>query len=166
MVEVKHDKWFWCEICDIHVNNRYDRDFTIGRWGEHKSNGEHKKALADNIAIAEMKKRENSGDILNKKEKKQLNFGKNSSTLPLTDFFSKKRKNGSGGTKTPSVDGVANGLNAKTDLANSLPPKRNVQTCEGIFVHYIDIYFQENLSAYIQYASIVENSLYKFGCVG
>ena len=86
--------------------------------------------------------------------------------MPLTCLFSKKINNGVGGFQTPSVDGVANGLNVKTDLVTSLPPKQNVQTCEGIFVHYIDIYFQENLSAYIQYASIVENSLYKFGCVG
>ena len=36
-----------------------------------------------------------------------------------------------------------------------------MQTCEGIFVDYVDISFQVNLSAYIQYASIVEDSLYK-----
>ena len=65
MVEVKHDKWFWCEICDIHLNNRDDRDFTIGRKGEHNSNGRHEKALADKIAIAELKKREKVGEILN-----------------------------------------------------------------------------------------------------
>ena len=55
-VDVKHSKWFWCTICDIHVNNQDDRDFTIGRWGEHKSNGGHKKALANKIVIAELKK--------------------------------------------------------------------------------------------------------------
>ena len=137
----------------------------IGRWGEHKSNGGHEKALSNKISIAYLKNREKSGGILNKKEKKQLNFGKNINTLPLADFFSKKRKNGGGGTKTPSAAGVANVLNAKTALVTSPPPKRNVQTCEKIFVDYINIYFQAKLSAYIQYTSIVNDSLYKVGCV-
>ena len=64
------------------------------------------------------------------------------------------------------MDGVANGLNAKTDLANSLPPKRNVQTCEGIFFDYMNISFQVKLSPYIQYASIADGSIYKVACVG
>ena len=77
----------WCAICDIHVNNRDYCDFTICRWGECKGNGGHEKALANKIAIAETNKRENIGDILNKKDKKQLNFGNNSNTSLLTDFF-------------------------------------------------------------------------------
>ena len=72
------------------MKNQDDIDFTIGRWGDHKSNRGHKKALANKIAIAELKKREKAGDILNKKEKKQLNFGKNSNTSPLTDFSRRK----------------------------------------------------------------------------
>ena len=48
--------------------------------GEHKRNRGHEKELANKIAIAELKKRENAGDILSKKEKKQLNFGKKSNT--------------------------------------------------------------------------------------
>ena len=79
-VDKKHGKWFWCAICDIHVKNLDDRNFTIGRWGGHKSNGGHRKALAKNIAIAELKKRKKAGDILNKKEKKQLNIGKKGNT--------------------------------------------------------------------------------------
>ena len=59
----------------------------IGRWGEHKSNGGHEKALSNKISIAYLKNREKSGGILNKKEKKQLNFGKKSNTSPLTAFF-------------------------------------------------------------------------------
>ena len=47
-VIVKHGKWFWCAICDIHVKNRYYRDFGIGCWGEHKRNGGHEKALTNN----------------------------------------------------------------------------------------------------------------------
>ena len=42
-VNVKHGKWFLCEICDVHVKNRYDRKFTIGHWGNHNSNGGHKR---------------------------------------------------------------------------------------------------------------------------
>ena len=38
-VDMKHGKRFWRAICEIHVNNRYEHDFTIGRWGEHKRNG-------------------------------------------------------------------------------------------------------------------------------
>ena len=67
---------------------------------------------------------------------------------------------------TPSAAGVANGSNAKPDLVTYPPFKQNEQTCEGIFVDYMNIYFQANLSAYIQYASIVDDYLYKFGCVG
>ena len=126
-IDVKHGKWFWCAICNMHVKNLDDRDFTIGCWGEHKRNGGQEKSLANKIDIAEMKKREKSGDILNKKDKKQLNFGNNSNTSLLTDFFLKKSKNGGGGTKTPSAAGVANGSNAKTDLVTSPPPKQNVQ---------------------------------------
>ena len=111
---MKYGKWFWCAICDIHVNNRDDRDFTIDRWEENKRNVGHEKSLANKIAIAELKKREKAGDTLNKKEKKQMNFENNSNTSPLNAFFSKKSSNGGGGTKTPSVDGVANGSNAKT----------------------------------------------------
>ena len=74
------------------MKNGDDRDFTIGHWGEHKRNGGHEKALANKITIAEMKKREKAGDILNKKEKKQLNFGKKSDTSPLTDFFLEEKK--------------------------------------------------------------------------
>ena len=85
-VDVKHEKWFWCAICDIHVKNRDDSHFTIGRWGEHKRNRGHKKALAKKIAISDPKKREKAGEIMNKKEKKQINFGKKSNTLPLTDL--------------------------------------------------------------------------------
>ena len=84
-VNVKHGKWFLCEICDVHVKNRDDRKFIIGHWGKHNRNVGHKKALVENIAIAEMKNRGKAGDILNKKEKKRLNFGKKSNTHPLTD---------------------------------------------------------------------------------
>ena len=132
------------------MNNWDDRDFTIGFWGEKKRNGRHKKALANKIAIAELKKREQSGDTLNKKEKKQVNFGKKSNASLLTAFLYKKRKNNGGGTKTTSAAEVANGLKTKTNLVISPPPKRNMQTCEGIFVDYMNIYFQENLSDYIQ----------------
>ena len=47
------------------MKNQYDRDFTIGRWGDHKRNGGHSKVLANKIAIAELKKREKAGGILN-----------------------------------------------------------------------------------------------------
>ena len=149
-VYVKHGKWFWCEICDIYAKNRCDCDFTIGCWGEQKRNGDNKKELANDISITELKKKENTGDILNKKEKKQLNFWKKSNNLPLTDLLLKKRKNGDGGTKTPYAYGVENGSNAKTALVTSPLPKRNVQTREGIFADYMNIYFQANISAYIQ----------------
>ena len=82
------------------------------------------------------------------------------------DYLSKKKKNGVGGTKTTSASGFANGSNAKTDLVTSMPPKQNVQMCEGIFVDYVNIYFQVNLRAYIQYASIDDDYFYKVGCVG
>ena len=120
----------------------------------------------NNIAIADLNKRGKSGEILKLKEKKKLNFGKKNNTLPLTAFFSKKRKNCDGGTNTPSTDGVANVLNSKTALVTSPPPKQNIKTCDGIFVDYVNIYFQANLSVYIQYASIVNNYIYKVGCVG
>ena len=81
-------------------------------------------------------------------------------------FFLKKRKNSGGVTKTPSADGVTNGSNKKTALVNSLPPKRNLQTCDGIFFDYMNISFQVNLSACIQYASIAGGYIYKVGCVG
>ena len=55
-VYVKHIKCFWCAICDIHVKNRDDCDFTIGRWGENKRNGGHEKSLLNKIAIAELNK--------------------------------------------------------------------------------------------------------------
>ena len=110
---MKHGNWFWCGICDIHVKNRDDRDFTICRWGEHKRKGGHKKALEEKIAIAELKKRGNTGEILNKKDKKQLNLRKKRNTSPLTALFSKKIKNGGGGNKTPSTARVTNVLNAK-----------------------------------------------------
>ena len=86
--------------------------------------------------------------------------------MPLADLLSKQRKNGGGATKTPSGAGVANSLNAKTALVASPPPKQNVQTCRGIFVDYMDIYFQAKLSAYIKYMSISDGSIYKVGCVG
>ena len=41
-----------------------------------------------------------------------------------------------------------------------------MQMCEGIFVDYVNISFQVKLSDYIQYASIVDDSLYEVGCVG
>ena len=88
-VDVKDGKWFLCAICDIHVNNRDDRDFIIGQWGDHKRRGGHRKALSNKISIAEPKKREKAGDILNKKEKKYLNFGKKGNTSLLTDFSQK-----------------------------------------------------------------------------
>ena len=66
-VDVKHGNFFRCAICDIHLKNRYDRNFTIGRWGEYKRNGGHKKALANKIDIVELKKREKVGEILNEK---------------------------------------------------------------------------------------------------
>ena len=105
-------------------------------------------------------------DILNKMEKKQLNFGKNSNTSPLTALFLKKRNNSGSDTKTPSAAGVNNGSNTKTDLVTSPPPNRNVQTYEGIFVDYMNISFQLKVSAYIQCMSIVDDSLYKVVCVG
>ena len=111
--DVKHGKWFWCATCDIHVKNRDDRDFTIGRRGDHKNDGGHKKALVNMISIADLNNREKEGDILNRKENKQLYFGKKSNTSPFTDFLSKKRKNIGSGTKTPSVTGVANGFERK-----------------------------------------------------
>ena len=123
-------KIFWCAICDIHVKNWDDWDFTIGLWGEHNRNVGQKKALAKNIAISDLKKREKSVDTLNEKEKKQLNFGKKIKTLPLTAFLLKKMKNCGGGTKTPSAAGVANGSNAKTHFVIYPPPKKNVQICE------------------------------------
>ena len=126
-VDVKHVKWFWCAICDIHVNNRDDRDFTIGSWGEHKKNGGHKKALSNKIAIVELKNRSNTGE-------KRLNFGKKINTSPLTYLFSKKRKNCSGDTKTSYADGFANGLNAKTAFSTSPLPKQNVKTFKRIFL--------------------------------
>ena len=89
-VDVKHRKWFWCEICDIHVKNWDGCNFTIGCWWEHNGNGGHRKALANKIAIAELKNREKSGDILNKKEKRQLNFGNNSNTSLLEDSSRRK----------------------------------------------------------------------------
>ena len=113
----------WCAIYYIHVNNQDYCDFTIGRWGECKENGGHEKALANTIAISEMNKRDNTGDILNKKEKKQLNFGNNNNTSPFTAFLLKKINNGGSGTKTPSEAGVASVSNAKTYLATSPPPK-------------------------------------------
>ena len=122
-VDMKHGKGFSCAIYDIHVKNQYVRDFTIGHWGEYKRNGGHDKALANKIKISYLKKREKAGDTLSKKENKQLNFGKKSNASPLATFFSEKRKNGGGVTNTPSVAGVANGLNAKTALVNSPPPK-------------------------------------------
>ena len=122
-VDMKHGKRFWRAICEIHVNNRYEHDFTIGRWGERNRNVGQKKALAKNIAIADLKKREKSVDTLNEKEKKQLNFGKKIKNLPLTAFLLKKRNNGGSGTKTPSEAGVASVSNAKTYLATSPPPK-------------------------------------------
>ena len=100
------------------------------------------------------------------KEKKQFNFGKNSNTLPLTDLLSKKSKNSGVGTNTTSASGSANGLNVKTGLVTSPLLKQNMQTCEGIFVDYTNIYFQAKLSACIQYATIVDNYFYKVGCVG
>ena len=84
---MKHGKWIGCAICDIHVNNLDDHDFTISHWGEHKRNGGHKKALAIKFTISELKKREKAGDILNQKKKKQINFGKKSNISPLTAFF-------------------------------------------------------------------------------
>ena len=125
-VDVKHGKWFWCEICDIHVKNLDDRDFMIGRWGEHKSNGGHKKVLVNEIAIADLNKRGKAGDVLKKKEKKHLNSGNKSNTLPLTDFFFKKSNNSSGCTTTSSATEVANGLNAKTALV-TFPTCRHVR---------------------------------------
>ena len=77
----------------------------------------------NNIAIADLNKRGKSGEILKLKEKKKLNFGKKSNTWPLVDFFSKKKKNVGGGTKTPSAPGVFNCLNAKTALVTSPPTK-------------------------------------------
>ena len=65
--------------------------------------------IENKITIADLKNREKVDEILNEKENKQLNFGNKSNTSPLTDFFSKKRKDGGGVTKTPYVAGVANG---------------------------------------------------------
>ena len=79
-VNVKHGQCLWCAICDIHVNNRGDRDFTIGRWREHKKNVGHKKALANNIAASDLKKREKASYIINEREKKHINFRKKSNT--------------------------------------------------------------------------------------
>ena len=73
-----------------------------------------------------MKKREKVGEILNKKENKNINFRKKSNASPLTDLFLKKSKNGGGGTKTLSAAVLTNGLNDKTALVTSPPPKRNV----------------------------------------
>ena len=69
---------------------------------------------------------ENAGDILDKKEKKQLNFGKKSNTSMLTAFFLNERNNNGGGTKTPSAAGVSNGSNVKKALVTSPLTKRNV----------------------------------------
>ena len=80
----------WCAIYYIHVNNQDYCDFTIGRWGECKGNGGHEKALANKIAISELKKRKKAGDTLNKKEKKQMNFENKNNTSPLTDFSQRK----------------------------------------------------------------------------
>ena len=148
------------------MKNRDDRNFTIGRWGEHNRNVGQKKALAKNIAISDLKKREKSVDTLNEKEKKQLNFGKKIKTLPLTAFLLKKMKNCGGGTKTPSAAGVANSSNAKKDLVTYPPTKENVQMCKGNFVDYMNISFRLKLSDYIQYASIADGSIYKVGHVG
>ena len=71
-VDVKHGKWFWCAICDIHVKNQNGHNFTIGCWGEHKRNGGHEKALVEKIVISEQKKREKSGDILKKRIRNSL----------------------------------------------------------------------------------------------
>ena len=49
------------------MKNRYDRDFAIGRWVEHKRNGGHEKALVNKIAISDLNNREKKGEILNKK---------------------------------------------------------------------------------------------------
>ena len=121
-----------------------DFDFTIGRWGDNKRNGGHTKALGNKISIDELKKREKASEILSKKEKKQLNFGKKSNTSPLTALFLKKGKNGGSGTKTPSVYRVANGPNAKTALVNYPPPKKNVQTREGTFFDQINMFFRKS----------------------
>ena len=163
---MKHGQCLWCAICDIHVNNRGDRDFTIGRWREHKKNVGHKKALANNIATSYLKKREKASYILNEREKKHINFRKKSNTSPLTALFLKKRNNGGSGTKTTSAAGVANGTNVKTGLVTYLPPKQKVQVCKGIFVDYMNMSFQAKLSAYIQYAYIYDGYLYKVVCVG
>ena len=62
---MKHGKWFLCATCDIRVNNLDDCDFTIGYWGGAQKKGGREKALANKIAIADLKKREKVGKILN-----------------------------------------------------------------------------------------------------
>ena len=83
----------------------------------------------------------------------------------MTALSLKKSNNGDGRTKTPSKAGVAKVSNTKTASVTSLPPKHNVKTYKRIFVDYMHIYFRVKLSAYIEYASIVKDSLYKVGCV-
>eukprot|EP00957_Ditylum_brightwellii_P187862 14303391-Ditylum_brightwellii.AAC.1 len=146
-------RWFWCAICDCKVLNKTDCDFTIGCWNEHKNIMGHTESLMNKKAVNDLKRKEKAGEKLTVREKKVLNYGRKSNTMPLTAFFTKKRKKSHNPTQSLHAPMTVNISKETTSLSETslvhLKPKAKIQTCEGIFYDYIKIKFQAKFNPYV-----------------
>ena len=139
----------------------------MGRWNDHENNDPtHLQNVRRTKMVATLKlKKKSKTEKLSSLEEDALKQNTRNQ-VSLNQFFAKKKSTTSSASVASASAALPATMANESELPQSQPSKMKGISCEGILAGFAKTDMQPYLAAYVLYASIADNSIYRAGYVG